>query len=213
MSIRIVIVDNQAVVRRGLMMFLQTDADLEIVGEASNGREALLIALDRRPDVILMDLLMPIMNGVAATTAILEHTPDVDIIALSSSTDYALITAAVLAGVSTYLHKDSKPDQLINTIKGIAAGRVLLAPALIDNLLNDLPALTPTQPLTAEEIMLVHLLAAQNSDDEIARQFQTDTAAIRSAVKRIQGKLSSDSRLLAVIRAMQFGIVGRPSPL
>jgi two-component system, NarL family, response regulator LiaR len=211
MSIRIVIVDNQAVVRRGLMMFLQTDADLEIVGEASNGREALLIALDQRPDAILMDLLMPIMNGVAATTAILEHTPDVDIIALSSSTDYALITAAVLAGVSTYLHKDSKPDQLINTIKDVAAGRVLLAPALTDHLLHHLPAPTGIQPLTAEEIRLLSLLTAHNSDDEIARQLQTDSAAIRSAVKRIQDKLSSGSRLLAVLRAVQLGIVERTS--
>jgi two-component system, NarL family, response regulator LiaR len=211
MSIRIVIVDNQAVMRQGLTMFLQLEAEFEIVGEASNGREALVISLDRRPDVILMDLFMPVMNGIDATKAILEQMPDVAVIALSSSTDYALIAEAVLAGMSAYIHKGNAPDELIYTIKGVAAGRVLLTSALADQLLNDLPVPTDVQPLTAEEIMLLRLLAAQNSDHEIARQLQTDIAATRSAVKGVQDKLLSGSRLLTVLRAVQLGIVDRPS--
>ncbi len=207
MPIRILIVDNQTVVRRGLTLFLRTDDDIELVGEAGNGREAVNAAFEKQPDVILMDLLMPEVDGIAATRAIRQQQPAVHIIALSSSTDYALILASFLAGVSSYLHKGSKPHQLLATIKGVVAGRVMLSPTLMDRAVSDLPVLDETVFLTPDETRLLRLLAAGHGDDEIALQLQTEVSSVRLAVKHCQAKLLSSSRLLAVVRAMQLGLI------
>ena len=210
MSIRILIVDNQTMVRRGLTMFLSTDAELTIVGEASNGRQSVCMALEQQPDVILMDLLMPEMDGVEAIRAIRLQQPDMHIIALSSSIDFALIMASILAGVNTYLHKGAKPNLLLATIKGVATGRVMLSPNLMERALNDLP--TPANAaLTSDQLILLNLLAVGHSDPEIAQQLQTDTTAVRQAVMAVQARLSSSTRLLAVLRAIHLGLIERPS--
>jgi DNA-binding NarL/FixJ family response regulator len=212
MPIRVLIVDNQTMVRRGLTMFLSTDAELSIVGEATNGHESVRMALEQQPDVILMDLLMPEMDGIDATSMIRLQQPDTHIIALSSSTDYALIITAILAGVDTYMHKGSKPNLLLATIKGITAGRVMLSPNLMERALNDLP--TPANvTFPSDQLMLLNLLAAGYSDLEIAQQLHTDPSTIRHAVKAVQARLSSSTRLLTVLRAIQLGLIERPSPL
>lgn len=210
MSIRILIVDNQTMVRRGLTMFLSTDAEIHIVGEASNGRESVNMSLALQPDVILMDLLMPEMDGIEATEIIRHQQPDMNIIALSSSTDYVLIMTALLAGVNTYLHKGSKPNLLLATIKGVSAGRVMLSPALMERALNDLPAPANKVVLTSDQLTLLNLLAAGHSDLEIAQQLHTDTTSVYHAVQTIQSRLSSRTRLLAVLRAMQLGLIEQP---
>lgn len=210
MSIRILIVDNQTMVRRGLTMFLSTDAEIHIVGEASNGRESVNMSLALQPDVILMDLLMPEMDGIEATEIIRHQQPDMHIIALSSSTDYVLIMTALLAGVNTYLHKGSKPNLLLATIKGVSAGRVMLSPALMERALNDLPAPANKVVLTSDQLTLLNLLAAGHSDLEIAQQLHTDTTSVYHAVQTIQSRLSSRTRLLAVLRAMQLGLIEQP---
>jgi len=210
MSIRILIVDNQTMVRRGLTMFLSTDAEIHIVGEASNGRESVNMSLALQPDVILMDLLMPEMDGIEATEIIRHQQPDMNIIALSSSTDYVLIMTALLAGVNTYLHKGSKPNLLLATIKGVSAGRVMLSPALMERALNDLPAPANKVVLTSDQLTLLNLLAAGHSDLEVAQQLHTDTTSVYHAVQTIQSRLSSRTRLLAVLRAMQLGLIEQP---
>lgn len=210
MSIRILIVDNQTMVRRGLTMFLSTDAEIHIVGEASNGRESVNMSLALQPDVILMDLLMPEMDGIEATEIIRHQQPDMHIIALSSSTDYVLIMTALLAGVNTYLHKGSKPNLLLATIKGVSAGRVMLSQALMERALNDLPAPADKVVLTSDQLTLLNLLAAGHSDLEIAQQLHTDTTSVYHAVQAIQSRLSSRTSLLAVLRAMQLGLIERP---
>lgn len=212
MPIRILVVDNQSMVRRGLIMFLGTDSEVEIVGEAGNGREAVETALDLQPDMVLMDLLMPEMDGIAATRAIREQQPDVHIVALSSSTDYTLISASILAGVSTYLHKGSKPHLLLSNIKGVIAGKVILSPVLAERVLNALPAPVNVEALSPDEVVPLRLLATGHGDDDIASQLQMDTAAVQLAVQQIQTKLSSSSRLLAVLRAMQLGLIERFPP-
>lgn len=212
MPLQILIVDNQPMVRRGLTMFLNTDADVAIVGEAGNGREAVSMAFDLRPDVILMDLMMPEMNGVEATRAIRQQQPDACIIALSSTTDYALMISAILAGVSSYVHKGTRPDELLATIKGAAAGRVILPPALLERALNDLPLPREVHALSSDELVLLRLLAFGHSDEEMAQRLDRTTDAIRLAIGQVQVRLSSSSRLLAVLRAMQLGLIERLAP-
>src|SRR5690606_38736043 len=146
--------------------------------------------------VILMDLLMPEMDGIEATEIIRHQQPDMNIIALSSSTDYVLIMTALLAGVNTYLHKGSKPNLLLATIKGVSAGRVMLSPALMERALNDLPAPANKVVLTSDQLTLLNLLAAGHSDLEVAQQLHTDTTSVYHAVQTIQSRLSSRTRLL-----------------
>jgi DNA-binding NarL/FixJ family response regulator len=153
---------------------------------------------------------MPKRDGITAARAIREQLPGMKVIALSSTTDNALIASAVLAGVSTYLYKGIKSEQLISIVKGVVAGRVMLLPALVERLLKALPLPKPIlQPLLSDEIVLLRLLASQHCDTEIAEQLGVDEATVRSVIERIQTKLAASSRLLAVLRAMQLGLIER----
>jgi NarL family two-component system response regulator LiaR len=122
MATRVLITDDHGVVRQGLRMFLSLDPDIQVVGEASNGREALEMARDHVPDVVLMDLLMPVMNGISATKAIRSELPDVEVIALTSVLEDASVTGAVRAGAIGYLLKDTDAEELSRAIKAAAEG-------------------------------------------------------------------------------------------
>src|SRR3712207_5809582 len=128
MAIRVLITDDHGVVRQGLRMFLSLDPELEVVGEAANGEEALRMARDLSPDVVLMDLVMPVMDGISATGAIRSELPDVEVIALTSVLEDASVTGAVKAGAIGYLMKDTEAEELGRAIKAAAEGRVHLAP-------------------------------------------------------------------------------------
>ena len=154
MPIRVQIVDSQPVVRRGLIMFLMTDSDIVVVGESAGGQDAPNMAQQLQPDVVLMDLLLPEISSAAIIRTIREQQPSIHIIALSSSTDYPLITSAILAGVDTYLHKGDHPTQVLTTIKDVVAGRVILPLALRQRVLNELPPpVVISEPLTPSEPM------------------------------------------------------------
>ncbi|HYX51430.1 MAG TPA: response regulator transcription factor, partial [Ktedonobacteraceae bacterium] len=128
MTIRILIVDDHSVVRQGLRMFLGLDPELEVVGEAADGAEALHLARQLRPDVVLMDLLMPVMDGITATAAIRQELPDTEVLALTSVLEDASVVSAVRAGAIGYLLKDTEADALCQAIKSAAAGQVQLTP-------------------------------------------------------------------------------------
>src|SRR5919205_2181512 len=128
MSIRILIADDHQVVRQGLRMFLALDPELEVVGEATNGQEALHMAQELQPDVVLMDLLMPVMDGITATSAIRREVPDTEVLALTSVLEDASVTGAVRAGAIGYLLKDTNADDLRRAIRAAAAGQVQLSP-------------------------------------------------------------------------------------
>src|SRR3712207_8977744 len=127
MATRVLITDYHGVVRQGLRMFLSLDPDFEVVGEAANGREALAMVRTLQHDVVLMDLLMPVMDGISATEAIRSELPDVEVIALTSVLEDASVTGAVRAGAIGYLLKDTDSDELARAIKAAAEGRVHLA--------------------------------------------------------------------------------------
>jgi len=128
MSIRVLIADDHGVVRQGLTMYLKLDEELEVVGEASNGEEALRMARELEPDVVLMDVLMPVMDGITATEKIKAELPEVEVVALTSVLDDGAVTGAVRAGAMGYLLKNTKPKELCRAIKGAAAGQVQLVP-------------------------------------------------------------------------------------
>jgi DNA-binding NarL/FixJ family response regulator len=159
MSIRILIADDHSVVRQGLKMFLALDPELEVVGEAANGEEAVRKAAELRPDVVLMDLLMPKMDGVTATATIRRAQPDTEVIALTSVLEDATVVAAVRAGAIGYLLKDTQADELCGAIHAAAAGQVRLAPQAAARLMNEVR--TPENPdmLTEREIEVLRLLA------------------------------------------------------
>lgn len=136
MSIRILIVDDHSVVRQGLRMFLSLDSELEVVGESENGQEALLMARELKPDVVLMDLLMPVMDGIEATKAIRAELPEVEVVALTSVLEDVSVTGAVRAGAIGYLLKNSEPEELHRAIRGAAEGQVQLAPAAAARLMR-----------------------------------------------------------------------------
>src|SRR5947209_17428592 len=136
MTIRIVIAGDHSVVRQGLRMFLGLDPELEVVGEAADGAEALRLAQQLRPDVVVMDLLMPVMDGIAATAAIRRTLPDTEVLALTSVLEDASVVGAVRAGAIGYLLKDTEADELRRAIKAAAAGQVQLSPEAATRLMR-----------------------------------------------------------------------------
>src|SRR5918992_4778874 len=159
MATRILITDDHGVVRQGLRMFLSLDPDLEVVGEAENGQEALAMARDLLPDVVLMDLLMPVMDGIQATGAIRSELPDVEVIALTSVLEDASVTGAVRAGAIGYLLKDTDAEELSRAIRAAAEGRVHLAPEAAARLMREVRASESPEELTEREVEVLRLVA------------------------------------------------------
>lgn len=211
MAIRILIVDDHAVVRQGLRMFLALDADLQVVGEAANGSEALALAQQLRPDVVLMDLLMPVMDGIAATRAIRSHCPDAEVIALTSVLEDSKAAEAIQAGAIGYLLKDTEADALCAAIKSAAAGQVQLSPAVAARFLQQVPPPAGPEPLSEREIQVLRLLAAGRSNKEIAADLVITEKTVKAHVSHILAKLGVASRTQAALYAVRSGLVAGPS--
>ena len=148
MSIRVLLVDDHAVVRQGLRMFLSLDSELTIIGEAVNGADALQKAHDLLPDVILMDLMMPVMDGTTAIGILRQDLPDIEIIALTSVLEDSSVFNAMRAGATGYLLKDTEADELCRAIKAAAAGQVQLSPQAAARLLREVPVPDSPEQLT-----------------------------------------------------------------
>ena len=207
MVIRVLIADDHSVVREGLRMFLGRDPDLVMVGEAADGAEAVELARQLRPDVVLMDLLMPVMDGVAATAAIRDALPETEVIALTSVLESAAVVGAVKAGAIGYLLKDTQALELRRAIKAAAAGQVQLSPQASAYLMREVRATAPPEPLTEREMEVLHLLAQGHSNKEIARQLQIVEDTVKTHVKHILAKLGVQSRTQAVLCATRLGLV------
>ena len=209
--IRVLIADDHSVVREGLRVFLGRDPELVVVGEAADGTEAVGLARQLRPDVVLMDLLMPVMDGIAATSAIRSELPETEIVALTSVLESEAVVGAVKAGAIGYLLKDTQALELRRAIKAAAAGQVQLSPQASAYLLGVIRIPDRPEPLTPREMDVLRLLAQGQSNKEIARALHLVEETVKSHVGHILAKLGVASRTQAVLAAMRLGIVSPQS--
>ena len=206
MAIRVLLVDDHSVVRQGLRMFLGLDPEFEIVGEAADGAEALRLARELKPDVVLMDLLMPGMDGITATAAIRRELPDTEVVALTSVLEDASVIGAVRAGAIGYLLKDIEADELRRAIKA-ATGKVQFSPQAAARLMREVRAPDSPEALTEREIEVLRLLAHGQSNKEIARNLVIGEKTVKTHVSNILGKLGVPSRTQAALYAVRAGLV------
>jgi len=207
MSIRIVVAEDHAVVREGLRMFLGLDPEFEIVGEAQTGQDAIELARSLHPNVVLMDLLMPGVDGIKATAAIREAQPDVEVVALTSVLEDASVAGAIRAGAVGYLLKNASPDELRSAIRAAAQGQVRLSPEAAARLVREVRAPESPEALTKREIEVLRLVAAGLANKEIARELEVAEQTIKAHVSSILAKLGVQSRTQAALHAFRIGLV------
>jgi two-component system, NarL family, response regulator LiaR len=207
MPIRILIVDDHAVVRQGLKMFLGLDPELEIIGEAVDGKQALQMAREIKPDVILMDLLMPVMDGIQTTAAVRAELPDTEVIALTSVLEDSSVVGAIRAGAIGYLLKDTQSDELIRAIKAAADGQVQLSPRAAARLMREVRTPENPETLTERETDVLRLLAEGKSNKEIAHELSIGEKTVKTHVSNILSKLNVSSRTQAALYAARIGLV------
>jgi DNA-binding NarL/FixJ family response regulator len=211
MTIRILIVDDHSVVRQGLRMFLSLDPEIEVVGEANNGAEAVESVKEVKPDVVLMDLLMPVMDGIEATKTIRRQYPDTEVIALTSVLEDNAVVGAIRAGAIGYLLKDTEADELVRAIKAAASGQVQLSPKAAERLMREIRAPESPEKLTEREIDVLRLLAEGLSNKEIAGELTISETTVKTHVSNILMKLDVPSRTQAALYAVKIGLVTEDS--
>lgn len=208
--IRVMIVDDHDIVRRGLSMFLSGFDDLLFVGEASNAEEAIRVCNEVQPNIILMDMFLPNLDGVTLTYTIRTQHPDVQVVMLTSSKDPALVQAALRAGAISYMLKNISVIEMAETIRAANSGKPTLAPeatqALINLTLNP-PRSLPNYNLTDRELTVLSLMAKGLSNQEIADQIFVSRATVKVYVSTILSKLGVQNRIEAVRLALQQSLV------
>ena len=216
MSIRILICDDHAMVRNGLRGILQTESDFEIVGEAENGRHALSLVERRSPDVVLMDIQMPQMDGLEATKAITQRYTDgsVAVLVLTTFTFDEYVFQALRAGAAGFLLKDVLRESLIEGICSVARGHSIIAPEVTGQLIKEFVASSPNpiraaslESLTDREREVILLIAAGSTNLQIAKALFLEETTVKTHVSRLLTKLGLTSRVQAVIFAYESGLV------
>jgi DNA-binding NarL/FixJ family response regulator len=205
--VRILIADDHSVVRQGLRMFLALDPEMEIVGEAGSGEEAIALARELHPNVVLMDLLMPGIGGEAATRTIRGEMPDVEVIALTSVLADEAVTGAIRAGAIGYLLKNTESDELRKAIKSAAAGQVHLSPEAAARLIREVKIPGNPEKLTERETAVLRLIAKGNANKQVARELGIREQTVKTHVSNILGKLQLQSRTQAALYAVEHGLV------
>ncbi len=201
--IRVLIADDHFVVRQGLAMLLLPRNGMEVVGEATNGRDAVELAHKLRPDVILMDMIMPEMNGPEAISRIKEENPQARILVLASFAESQQVLAAVQAGALGYLLKDSSPDDLLHAIRSVYRGNLVLPQDLALKLMQPQPPAPELDQLTERETDVLRLLAQGQTNQEIAARLNISTTTVRSHVSNILLKLNASNRTQAALTAIE----------
>lgn len=210
MNIKVLIADDHHVVRRGLLFFLKTQQDIEVVGEAINGQEAVQLVHQLQPDVVLMDLSMPVMNGVEATKAIRQANSDVKIIILTSFSDQDHVIPAIRAGASGYQLKDIEPDELVSTIRDVIKGESKLHPKVTTHVMthlttNTTSSLSRINDLTKREKDVLKELTKGKSNKEIAADLFITEKTVKTHVSNILSKLQLSDRTQAALYAVKNG--------
>lgn len=212
--IRVLIVDDQTVVREGLAAILGTDPEIEVVGLACDGQEALKMVAETEPDVVLMDLKMPLLNGVQATQRLRRSHPDVHILVLTTYAADQWVFDALRAGAAGYLLKDTRRGQLIAAVKGTAQGKSYLDPSIAAKVMQQAialpgstPAEQPIEPLTERELQVLHFLTKGYSNPAIAQRLHLARGTVRNYVSAILQKLGVSDRTQAAVEALRRGLV------
>ncbi|SNT49508.1 two component transcriptional regulator, LuxR family [Streptosporangium subroseum] len=214
MTIRVLIADDQGMVRTGFTVFLDSQPDIEVVGEAADGRQAVTRVAELRPDVVLMDVRMPVMDGLAATREILSSDgllPKVLILTTFDLDDY--VYEALRAGASGFLLKDASAQQLAEAVRVVAAGDALLAPSVTRRLIADFARVGPRRPrgrlddITERETEVLALIAQGLSNQEIAGELVLSEQTVKTHVGRILAKLNLRDRAQAIVHAYETGLV------
>lgn len=210
--IRIFVVDDHPLMREALCMAIEDETDMQVIGEASNGEDAVKQWRTLKPDVTVMDLFMPRQGGLEAIAEIKRSEPNARILALTSSTDEAMVLAAVQAGVLGYLMKDSQREELLQAIREVSHGNTFLPPAIALKLANSVreqqkekPA-PPVEPLTEREQEVLGLIGQGASNKEIAQRLNVSEGTVRTHVHNLLGKLGLTNRNQAILYAIREGI-------
>jgi len=206
--IRVMLVDDHNVVRSGLATFLRAYDDLELVGEAKNGLEAVNLCHEKQPDVILMDLMMPEMDGIAATRAILADYPEIKIIAMTSFEEEQLVQGVLAAGAISYLIKNVTSDELAKAIRDAASGRSTLSPEAARVLVQATrPTKQPLYDLTEREMDVLKLVVQGQSNQQIAEALVISITTVKAHISNILSKLQLSSRAEAINYAIKHKLV------
>ena len=208
--IRVLVVDDHAIIRKGMRAVLELVPDIELVGEAENGKQALKLDLELHPDVILMDLMMPEMDGITCTRTIKAQRPEVSILVLTNFAGEDMIFPAIKAGAMGYHLKDSSPEALQEAIRQVARGESSLHPLIAKKVLDELHEPPEDQgsyeSLTRREMEVLTLIAKGLENREIARQLVVSEATVRTHVSNILGKLHLATRTQAALYAIKEGL-------
>lgn len=208
--IRVLVVDDHAIIRKGMKAVLELVPDIELVGEAENGLQAVKMDLDLRPDVILMDLMLPEMDGIASTREIKLKRPEARILVLTNFAGEEMIFPAIKAGAMGYHLKDSSPEALVDAIRQVYLGESSLHPLIAKKVLEEFHAPSEKQlsaePLTQRELEVVRLIARGYENKDIAEKLVVSEATVRTHVSNILGKLHLASRTQAALYALREGL-------
>ena len=213
--IRVVLVDDEAMVRVGLRMVLTAEPDIEVVGEAQDGAAAETVVAETRPDVVLMDIRMPNVDGVEGARRVLARVPETKVVVLTTFDEDAYVEAALRAGVSGFLLKVAPPERLIDAVRTVAQGGGLLDPTVTLRVIESFSAAAPGRPvgqerlaaLTEREKDVLRLLATGRSNAEIAAELYLDEATVKTHVSGVLAKLGLRDRVQAVVAAYETGLV------
>lgn len=222
MSIRVMLADDEAMIRAGLRLVLEAEPDIDVVGEASDGVEALAAAARLHPDVVLIDVHMPRLDGLSATRELLASDPGIKIVVLTTFNDNSYVSEALRLGASGFLLKVAPPERLAEAVRVAARGDALLDPLVTRGVIESFVSVPesgradPEPPpglnlLTARELEVFHLLAQGKSNAEIADAFVVAEATVKTHVARVLAKLHLRDRVQAVVLAYEHGLV-HPDP-
>lgn len=208
--ITVIIVDDHAIVRQGLRTYLQLQPDIEVIGEAPNGKEALAMVADSLPDIVLMDLVMPVMDGVEATRAVRTLSPNTRVIVLTSFSEDEKVFASIKAGAQGYLMKDVHPSDLVTAIRTVNRGEAQLDPEIARKVMHEFANPAPTTPkhdLTERELEVLKLIAQGKSNKDISDELVLSEKTVKTHVSNILQKLHLSDRTQAAVYALRQKIV------